>query len=101
MVTTTISGDSPQTFAINQQTYDIVIASLERKGITPNIARVLAYEILLIANITQQPYNAILSKISSCCFISSKLLTFSFFANSHVVLAISNITSKLVLIFET
>lgn len=65
MVTTTITGDSPQNYAINQQTYDLVIANLERKGITPNIARVLAYEILIIAKITEQPYNTILSKISA------------------------------------
>lgn len=65
MVNTTIAGDNPLNYAINQQTYDIVTANLERKGITPNIARVLAYEVLLIANITQQPYNTILAKISA------------------------------------
>jgi len=62
---TTIAGDNPQNYAINQQTYDLVVANLERKGITAPMARVLAYEILLISKITEQPYNAILSKISS------------------------------------
>jgi hypothetical protein len=65
IIRSTITGEYPINYAINTANYDIVVANLERKGIQANIARILAYEVLIIANITEQSYNRILSKINA------------------------------------
>ena len=53
IIRSTITGEYSINYAINTANYDIVVGNLERKGIQANIARILAYEVLIIANITE------------------------------------------------
>jgi len=57
----TIAGtDTP--IAINQQNFEFILAQLQKRGITNQIAKMLAYDILIITQITGQNYRDVINE---------------------------------------
>ncbi len=48
--------------AINQQNFELILAQLQKRGINNQIAKMLAYDILIITQITGQNYREVINQ---------------------------------------
>lgn len=58
---------------VNKQHYELVLGELQSKGVSNAVAQVLAYEILVISNLTGQNYRSILKSVSTAGISFDKL----------------------------